>query len=369
MSQWPQRAIVGLVGLGAIAIGLPPQHSQAQFPPVGTFTATEACAATPAIQGSNPGNVRLTVGQTYEAVGFNRPDGPYVLLAISQARPVRRWVSVTCGTFEPDEVGVDAPSVTPSPQPNRPTRLLPFFDNENNPVPMDFPRGTQKDISPPPPALTVFDRRVLALCGPGFDAPVSRQSFQQLLRDYPDVVQRLQRVTGGALRPGRRTEQEFVADLTEAWFRRGGFKHIFCGDTDGRKLGGLHFHGRYLALQEAGIGGRITRTRNGQDAVEEVVDGVIYTFGAQVVRGDRVIAEAPIKGYPYVSNALEMLVDVTRAYHQFAARATERNPACLYTVRDPDAAPFQAVFVMKQNAIVTFYPDATPDRNLRACDE
>jgi hypothetical protein len=66
--------------------------------------------------------------------------------------------------------------------------LLPFFDNQNNAIPVDFPVGGQKDITPPPPQLERFDQRVLAMCGPGFDAPVSEQSFRKLLQNYPDVL-------------------------------------------------------------------------------------------------------------------------------------------------------------------------------------
>ncbi|GAX38753.1 hypothetical protein [Nodularia sp. NIES-3585] len=45
------------------------------------------------------------------------------------------------------------------------TKLLPFFDNINNPVPIGFPRGQKLDITPPPPLLNSFDKAVLNICG------------------------------------------------------------------------------------------------------------------------------------------------------------------------------------------------------------
>lgn len=335
--------------------------AHAQVPPSGNFTATESCAATQSINGKNPGNVNLAVGTTYRAIGFNSAQRRYVLLSVPDATPARRWVSATCGTFQE---GGTAPDDGDS----APTGLLPFFDAKPDLASVDFPAGAQKDISPLPPKLEPFDLKVAALCGKGFDAPVSQESFRQLLSYYPDVVLKLKQATGGELRPGRRGDREFLDDLTEIWFNRGGFKHIFCGEKDGNSIGGLHFHARYLQLQQEGIGGRIVRTSQGRDAREEVVDGSIYTLGVGIRQGGRLIAENPIKGYSYVLNAQELLIYPTRAFKQFQVSGRD-SAACLVSVTDPAAPPFQAVFVKRATGIVTFYPDATPDtdRN-RPCD-
>jgi Bacterial EndoU nuclease len=273
-------------------------------------------------------------------------------------------------------------SVTPNPaQPTaQPTNerkprnvtLLPFFDTKNNPIRVD--NATElRDITPPPPKLEPFDRRVLQLCGAEFDAPVHENDFKKLLRDYPDVKQRLKQATNGAIFANRTSNAQFLEDLSTIWFKHKGFKHIFCGDQNGpQKLGGLHFYGRYIEFQEKGIAGRITQTSTGQDAKEEVIEGSIYTFGVAVKKGDRLIAEHYVKGYGYASNALKILIDATRAFKQFNLPPNtppDESVGCLYPVQDPNVAPYQAVFVKKGNAIRTYYPDATPEdsRTVGAC--
>ncbi len=364
---------IGLTGLSiALTSLLFVKTTSAQVPPSGTFTATQACPATQAINGKNPGNLKLTVGTLYAADGFNSPQRQFVLLEVPGAKPDRRWVSAKCGKFQANNANVpspapsSSPSPTPSPSTNpaRPTTtLLPFFDNENNPVPVDFPKGAQKDITPPPPKLAPFDQKMLALCGSGFDAPVEPEQFKQLMVFYPDVVRQLKQAAGGALQPKHTTDQAFLDDLTALWFKKGAFKHVFCGEKDGNSIGGLHFVGRYLQLQQEGIAGRLV-TRN---TIEEVVDGSIYTFGALIKQGDRVIAQSPVKGYSYVLNAQETLLNGVRAFRQFKPQNVAKD-ACLFTVNEPNVAPFPAVFVEEEGAIRTFYPDATPDSKTKPCD-
>ena len=249
--------------------------------------------------------------------------------------------------------------------------LLPFFDNQNNAIPVDFPVGEQKDITPPPPQLERFDQRVLTMCGSGFDAPVSTQSFRKLLQDYPDVLSKLKSAAGGALKPNRGADAAFTNDLVQIWFGQRGFKHILCGEKSNKRvnnvpiLDGLHFSGRYFQLQQQSG----TKAGRYMDAAtkQEVVDGVLYTFGTRVVKGNVKIAEAPIKGYPYVLNAQEILIHTTKAFKLFNPNAGQPIASCLYTVSEPGAPPFQAVFVKKEGAIRTFYPDATPEGN--ACED
>ncbi|PSB25480.1 EndoU domain-containing protein [Stenomitos frigidus] len=380
MPSVSKRVAIGFTGL---AIGctsfLVLQNTRAQVPPTGTFTATQVCPATQAINGRNPGNVKLTVGTLYAAQGFNSPQRQFVLLAVPGATPDRRWVSATCGEFQANGGSNPTPSPTPDPTPDssptpRPTNspiasLLPFFDTENNPVPVDFPSGAQKDISPPPPELEEFDRKILTLCGAEFDAPVSSAKFRQLMTFYPDVVRKLKQVTAGELKPNRRSDSQFLDDLTAIWFEQKGFKHIFCGEKDGKSIGGLHFVGRYLEFQQKGIAGRILRAGNGRKATQEVVDGEIYTFGVAIVQNGRVIADNPIKGYPYTLNAQETLLEGTRGFKLFKSTSSE-SKGCLLTVTVPGTTPYQAVFVKKAGAIRTFYPDATPDTSRNdSCDQ
>ncbi|MEA5602612.1 EndoU domain-containing protein [Nostoc sp. UHCC 0252] len=235
-------------------------------------------------------------------------------------------------------------------QPN--TQLLPFFDNLDNPVPVRFPAGQQVDITPPPPLLNSFDKAVLKLCGP-IGTRVSSNNFKQLLSYYPDVLQKLQQASGGELRPGRKNKAQFLEDLTNIWFQRRGFEHIFCGEIyNANDIGGLHFHGRYLQLQNEGIGGRLPNNQGR----EEVVPNVIYTMGVVIKQKNRTVTDV-IKGYGYLSNAEEMLLDATKI---FKLQGNNQG-ACIYNVIDRETGKsFPTVFVIKEKAIVTYYPDATP---------
>jgi hypothetical protein len=231
-------------------------------------------------------------------------------------------------------------------------KLLPFFDNVSNPVPVGFPRGQKLDITPPPPLLNSFDQAVLKICGP-IGTRVTPNKFKQLLSSYPNVLQKLQTDSGGELRPGRKNKIEFLEDLTDIWFKNRGFEHIFCGEIkSANDIGGLHFYGRYLQLQNEGIGGRLPNNQRR----EEVVPGVIYTMGVVIQQGNRTITDV-IKGYSYLSNAQEMLLDATKI---FKLQGNSEG-ACIFNVRDQDTGTvFPKVFVRRQKAIVTFYPDATP---------
>ncbi|MBF2067707.1 MAG: EndoU domain-containing protein [Calothrix sp. C42_A2020_038] len=230
--------------------------------------------------------------------------------------------------------------------------LIPFFDNEDNPVPLNFPPGQQLDISPPAPKLNAFDEAVLRVCGP-IGSNVLPNQFKQLLRNYPDVLEKIQQAVGGEIRPGRKRRSDFLQDLTNIWFKRKGFEHIFCGEIyNANDIGGLHFYGRYLQLQNQGIGGRLPNNQKHQ----EVVPGVIYTMGVVIKQPNRTVTDV-IKGYGYLSNAEEMLIDVTKIFKQQG----NNEGACIYNVRDSDTGTiFPTVFVRKQNAIITHYPDATP---------
>ncbi len=231
-------------------------------------------------------------------------------------------------------------------------RFIPFFDTTNNPVPVAFPPGKKLDISPPAPRLNSFDKAVLKICGP-MGTRVKPYKFKQLLSDYPDIVQKLQKVTGGELRPNRRRQWEFIQDLTDIWFRRKGFEHIFCGEIyNANDIGGLHFYGRYLELQNKGIGGRLPNNSRR----EEVVPGVIYTMGVILKQNNRIVKDV-IKGYTYVSDAQEMLIDVTRIFKLQG----NTEGACIFNVRDRETGKtFPAVFVRRDWGIITYYPDATP---------
>lgn len=232
------------------------------------------------------------------------------------------------------------------------TELLPFFDNQDNPVPVNYPPGKKLDITPPAPRLNSFDKAVLKACG-AVGSRVQPSRFKQLLSDYPEVLTKIQAATNGELRPGRKSKSEFLQDLTNIWFKNKGFEHIFCGEIyNENDIGGLHFYGRYLQLQEQKIGGRLPINPGKQ----EVVPGVIYTMGVVIKQPNRIVRDV-IKGYGYLTNAEELLVDVTKVYK------LQKNSegACIYQQVDKETGTtFPTVFVRKNKGIITFYPDATP---------
>jgi hypothetical protein len=277
-------------------------------------------------------------------------NAPYIkYMSLQALKALGRWVKIAIALLLLADLLL-LQNLTYAQQQN--TKLLPFFDNEDNPVPVGFPPGAQLDISPPPPKLTSFDLAVLRVCSP-IGTRVSPYKFKQLLSYYPDVVDKLQKVTNGELRPGRKKRSEFIEDLTDIWFRRRGFEHIFCGEIyNANDIGGLHFYGRYLELQNQGIGGRLP---NNQQR-EEVVPGVIYTMGVVIKRGNTIVRDV-IKGYGYLSNALEMLLDVTKLFKLQG----DTEGLCISNIRDWETGiSFPIVFIREEQAIITFYTDATP---------
>lgn len=232
------------------------------------------------------------------------------------------------------------------------TELLPFFDNQDNPVPVNYPRGAKLDITPPAPQLNSFDKAVLKTCG-SIGTRVQPSQFQQLLSNHPKVLANIQQATNGELRPSRKSKSEFLQDLTNIWFKNQGFEHIFCGEIyNENDIGGLHFYGRYLQLQNQKIGGRLPVNPGRQ----EVVPGIIYTMGVIIKQPNRTVRDE-IKGYGYLTNAEELLVDVTKVFKQQG----NTEGACIYQQLDKDTGKiFPTVFVRKNQGIITFYPDATP---------
>lgn len=233
----------------------------------------------------------------------------------------------------------------------RKKNLAPFFDRIDNPERHHFPHGVAADITPLPPELSPFDRGLLQVCGNLGDR-VDAQDFIALLTAYPHILKLIKTAVNGEIFPGRTTDAEFIADLTEIWFKRNGFEHIFCGTIDNGQLKGMHYVGRYLQLQELGIAGRLPDNQQ----QEETIAGVVYTLGILLKHDDRFIIDRR-NGYALVSDAVELLVAATVA---FKSRSRPRSVVNFPVVDADSGHTYTAVFVKEDNAIVTFYPDATP---------
>ncbi|MBD2411683.1 hypothetical protein FACHB389_23795 [Nostoc calcicola FACHB-389] len=239
--------------------------------------------------------------------------------------------------------------------PSLPAGSVPFFDNINNPV-SGLAYGSPGDVTPPAPTLTNFDRAVTDLCGqPG--TVVSPSNFQLMMTNNPTVLSNIKQYVGGYLVAGRTSDTQFLADLTNVWFNADGFDHVFCGEpVAGGAIGGLHFVGRYLELQEKGLAGRL----NNNVSNEEVIPNAVYTIGAVVKVGNST-SQSSIKGYPYTLSAEEILSIAALAYKN-NPNTSSTNTVCHWTVTD-EGNTFKAVFVRRDGGVRTFYPDATPGSN------
>jgi Bacterial EndoU nuclease len=233
----------------------------------------------------------------------------------------------------------------------RTRKLLPFFDSIHNPEFHHFPQGIAVDSTPPQPDLSPFDSDILEVCG-SLGHRARADDFRALLRAYPKILRRIQIAVDGEIFPGRNSATEFLEDLTTIWFSRHGFEHIFCGTIHRGQLKGMHYVGRYLQLQQQGLAGKLPENHHQQ----EVIEGAVYTIGVLLKYGSRIIIDKRT-GYALISDAVELLIAATQAF-----KLKDRpNSVCTLPVVDLDSGlTYPAVFVKENNAIVTFYPDATP---------
>lgn len=212
--------------------------------------------------------------------------------------------------------------------------VAPFFDHVDE---------GPDDLRPPPPGLDAFDHAVLEVCGPWGSRPAPAR-FVALLDAFPDIRAEVQDIAGS------------LEALVAAWFRADGFVHVFCGEPGARRLGGLHFQGRYLQAQAEGWAGFGAACR-----IRER-DGPIHTFGVHYRTPDGGMRLQCPKGYVLGQSARDLLLAATQAW---AVASGASHSVCLAPLEG--ARRGRAVVVLRDGAIRTYYGDATPDDALPTC--
>jgi hypothetical protein len=321
--------------LGLLLLAAPAQGFES-LP--GELTAGSACEAYVSFRKrSNPDGARLAPGERYRVLGRNEAGGAWLQILLPGTEPRQRWVAADCGTLATTAAAA------------RPSGLLPFFDEI---VAADDP-------SPPPPPLTALDRGVLEVCGAWGSRPRARD-FRAML-DRPEVEPELRALYDGLGRRLRGRElplPRFKDELTGVWFDAHGFAHVFCGEPGADGLGGLHYRGRYLELQEEGVAGLLTE----RECRATEIEPPVYTVGVRYrPPGGGPLRTTCPKGYAYDLGAADLFLVATAAWRELRRQRDARM--CLEEITVSVGDGYFAVVVARGDAIRTFYPDVTP-----ACD-
>ncbi|MDN5247859.1 MAG: EndoU domain-containing protein [Wolbachia endosymbiont of Tyrophagus putrescentiae] len=218
--------------------------------------------------------------------------------------------------------------------------------------------GNDSSDMPPLPELTNFDRGALRVCGEWGEQP-DEESFRILLNcpEYHNTVEKIyDKLDHQVITPNASLEL-FKDELTRIWFSNSGiekettgFGHIFCGSVDRLGLGGMHFVGRYVEAQENKWAGAIWKNKSLCNKLD--IKPPVYTFGMQYLAQDGKVGVKCPNGYAYNLHADDILIAATKAF-----KGLGKDGMCLYKMENDD---YQSVFVRKNDAILTFYPDLTP---------
>lgn len=211
-----------------------------------------------------------------------------------------------------------------------PEPLAPFFDDV---------RQQPVDPTPPAPEFGAFDEAVMAVCG-DWGAAVAESDFLSLMTRFPQERQTILERAG----------VQDKENLARIWFKEDGFRHVFCGEPEDKKLGGMHWIGRYLQAQREGWAGRLEAC----DA-QEIVPPV-YTLGLRYRRPDGTWGRKCPGGYAYSEFALSILAEVTAEVVKVRQKGRH---VCIGTGQYPGGS-FPMVVVVDSGAVVTAYPDASP---------
>jgi len=90
------RPLLALAALACLAV-----PALAEEPMSGTFVTTDICNAYQSFnRETNPGQVVIVEGETYELVAANNRDADWYMIVVPGAEPARRWVAAECGEIE-----------------------------------------------------------------------------------------------------------------------------------------------------------------------------------------------------------------------------------------------------------------------------
>ena len=224
----------------------------------------------------------------------------------------------------------------------------PFFDHDS-----------KTSAAPEPPIMTNFGNGIVRACG-AIGGKVSSHEFEALINDNWNSLSKLY-PTDWSILP----RDEIIAKLKQIWLTQGGFNHVFCGDWDDGLIGGLHFRGRYLQLQNEG------EACYKESPDEEIIDDKIYTIGVVSKDGSN---RHDKKGYALKQSALDLFSLGITAFEYCNSNANwepyKSNFDKVFYINDTDEkVDYQVICKAKDPfdkltyGILTIYPDATPNKS------
>lgn len=203
---------------------------------------------------------------------------------------------------------------------------------------------------PSPPILTKFDERVLKLCGDWGNKPTQDEFVAMLTEpESQDVVNDIYNALEHTVITPNADVDTFIAELSQIWFHKNGFTHIFCGDPKKNRLGGLHFSKRIYEAQKeqwAGIG---------PEGYKSSEHNTFFSTDIEFLdlRGAKKRKNA--SSFDKDLHADDMLIYATLAFKMVKEKEKDKV-FCNYNLNGYTG---MGVFLKNQNdkAIITFYPN------------
>ena len=303
------------------------------------FTASEKCEMYNSLKKhENTGGDYTVIGKRYQII--HNDHEYYVFVKDPSAYPENRWVAKSCGVTEEKSHKIVQPVVA---------HFTPFFASNKDQVTKDQPLS---------PIITEFDQSALKTCGEWGNS-VKYVDLNILFTGK--ALHSIYEALDYTIMTKNADINAFAKELTSIWLGGGAFEHVICGQPGhpkDHKLGGLHYVGRYWEAQKHKWAGL-----NKSCKKEEIKDSV-YTIGVDFITPKGVVATKCPSGYNYDMNVYHIIVEGTKAFKEaYNQQGKDSNVACLFHNKQDDF-----VFVKKDDAIFTFYSDASPSASLKSCN-